>query len=284
MRLVLHIVAKDLRRMAVPIGLWLGLIVAGAIGFQSIPITVEGHAGSEIDTWLTTTRIWTVLLLVVQLLMGYLLTGTLGIEDPLVGSGEFWMTRPIGRVRLFAAKLVGTVLFFVVAPVLVLLPIWIANGFALLELWHAMGEVALRHGLLAFLALTLSSLIRSLAHFLLSTVVVVMVYVLAASLLARAAVFGWPYVVASAATATVFALVSQFLTGGVARSRWMVAMTLMACGLTTTGWPWVVRGAWSAARIPTPQKTALAQRGGETDAAEIEVDSLFSKYRDTRER
>jgi len=281
MRLVWHIVAKDLRRMALPLGLWLGLIVAGAIWFQWMPLAVDGHAGSEIDAWLRTMQIWTGLLLAVQLLMGYLLTGTLGLEDPLVGSGEFWMTRPIERARLFAAKVTAVVLLFVVAPAVVLVPVWFATGFTLHDVWHASGELALRHGLLAILALTLASLVRSLAYYLLSTVLVALVYLVAGSLLWRLAGVAWPYVAASAATAAVFAFVVQFLTGRVARSRWLLAATLTACGLATAGWPLMFGGPWNAARTPTRPTANVAQRDAEVPTAAIEVDALFTvtKYR-----
>jgi len=129
MKLAWHIIAKDLRRHQLPYGLWLCLLFAKqgalALGFS------DWSADAE---WFDRLQMGSMVLSVVEGAVAFLLVGSWVMEDPLVGSTQFWVTRPIAGRRLLAAKLLGVVLGFVVVPLLIAMTGWIVCGLSGLEL------------------------------------------------------------------------------------------------------------------------------------------------------
>lgn len=121
-----HIVRKDTRRLALPVAVWLAFQAGALAWFEQAP----GFLASDVSTWLYGYGLWIEQIVIVQGLFGFVLVGVLMLEDPARGSDVFWRTRPISGARLLAAKGLAAGLMFVVAPVVVLLPLWLALGFS----------------------------------------------------------------------------------------------------------------------------------------------------------
>jgi hypothetical protein len=167
--LVWHIAKKDLRRMALPTALWLVFLASAAVWFRlssvgagDVPVEeIEGH----IERWCELMSTWSWMVAGLQFVICYLLTGTLVIEDALLGTQEFWMTRPIANWRLLAAKATAATLLFIVAPSLVLGLIDLVEGFSLNDVFLATVGFALRQLLVLVFAFAMASLARNLVQF-----------------------------------------------------------------------------------------------------------------------
>ncbi|MEO5960344.1 MAG: hypothetical protein ABIR80_14615, partial [Opitutaceae bacterium] len=166
MSLVWHMARKDLRRMVLPVVLWIAFIAAMTIWFQFASPVSGGQSAPETVSWLAVLEIWSRLVGIVQFAIGYLLAGALFLEDPLVGANHFWMTRPIANWRLIAAKIAAAAILLLVAPAVALAAVWLGNGFTLREAMWAMGEFALSQGVVTLPALLVASVSRTLAQFL----------------------------------------------------------------------------------------------------------------------
>ena len=135
MNLVWHIVKKDFTRLRLPLLLWtcvqLGQIAFSERMFSSASLDGEWFNGQ-----------WALLvgLTFLELTVCYIMVAALVLEDPLVGTQMFWVTRPVSGGRLLAAKLVGAAVFFILWPVLVGLPWWLYCGFGL----HDIGPAAVQ--------------------------------------------------------------------------------------------------------------------------------------------
>ncbi|PTY00343.1 hypothetical protein [Opitutus sp. ER46] len=166
MKLIWHIAAKDMRRLAWPVALWLLLVVAGPVlllraGPSSPPFASDLYAiGAYVSV-----------VMILQLVTGYMLAGGIVQQDVLVGTTTFWRTRPIAPLRLLTAKLLAAVLLFLVAPVLLLVPIWFRCSFTPADVlgcaWSFCGLqlVVLVPGLLV------ASLTRNAGHMFIASVV-----------------------------------------------------------------------------------------------------------------
>ncbi len=129
MKLVWHIIAKDLRRHRLPYGLWLCLLLAKQA------MLVLGFSDWSVDAqWFERLQIGDVALSMMKSAVAFLLVGSWVLEDPVVGSTQFWVTRPLSGRRLLGAKVLGVTLLFVVVPLVVAAPSWLACGLAGREL------------------------------------------------------------------------------------------------------------------------------------------------------
>ncbi len=155
-----HIVRKDVRRLAIPVAVWLAFQAGALVWFAQAP----GFLPHDVATWVYGYGLWAELILVGQVLFSFVLVGVLVLEDPARGSDVFWRTRPVSGARLLAAKGIAAGLLFVVAPALVLLPIWLSLGFTMGE--AARAGVTLMHGQLGvvLLGLAAGSVASSLAQ------------------------------------------------------------------------------------------------------------------------
>ena len=225
MRLAWHIAKKDLRRLALPAAGWLVLVVAPVLvlGFSSPAI--DAHAPSQIDGWTRVYGIWLQLIGAMQWMIGYLLAGALVLEDPLVDTNSFWMTRPVANARLLGAKLLAAFVLLVAAPIAALLPIWLANGFGAADVARAAVENVARFGASALCAMMVASLARNLAQFLLLSVVIAGAALAVVFLPGQMAVrlSRHEVLLVAAVPVAVIVLVHQFLTRRVARSGVILA-------------------------------------------------------------
>lgn len=228
MNLVGHMVRKDLRRFALPLCLWLACLVAGAVWFRFSGARPEGHLGSEMAAWTTTQVGWVQLLMMGQLVVGYILAGSVVLEDGLTRTDVFWATRPISRVRLLAAKVVAGLLLGVLAPGLALLPLWLLFGFSWADAGASFRDVGLRHGAIAIVALGAAAMAGSLGQFLLGTIVTV-----GGLFLAVLAVLWLP-----GQPQTAFVLAMNFLSAGGVVTVMSLVLIQRFLG-RSVGWAWV---------------------------------------------
>jgi hypothetical protein len=166
MNLTWHIVRKDLRRMWLPAALWCAFI-AGVAAWGSRPILPVGSplqetfaAGTAVSSFLTVA-------LVLEIASGVLLAASLVLDDPVVGSTAFWLSRPIQSWRLGLANMFGVLLLLDLAPTLALTPVWLANGFAGGELARAIGQTLVLQALLGLIAVGFATVSRDLGGFVL---------------------------------------------------------------------------------------------------------------------
>jgi hypothetical protein len=289
-RLAWHIAKKDLRRMAAPVAVWLVLIAAAMALFSWSTPEPHGHAGSEIDAWVSIAAIWTRLFVAAQFVIAWVLTGAMVLEDPLVGTDGFWMTRAIGGRRMLAGKLMAAGILFVLGPLVILIPVWWASGYTLGEGMSAVVRHALIQTAGAIAALAVGSLARNLVQFLFLSVGLIVAWVFVSIGMVSWAVGQWvPFVgVALGATtseglawpvsvgvtlAMGAVLVLQFLTRNARRSGMMLGGLLLGVCALNTAYSFSA----GSARAGRPEQTAKRTLPLEV-GARIFVPPTFSSY------
>lgn len=222
MRLVLHIVGKDFRRLRWPLGGWLAVVAARlGIGFS---LVMSGGFLGMADNRL---QALTTALLVLGLLLTFVLTAMLVQEDSLVGATQFWPTRPISGARLLGAKTVGWLLLLWLPAVVVTLPWWLTCAFGPREIALAVLELLLLHAAVSLPAAMVAVVTDTLSRFLIWSFVFlfsmtaipgVMAYAMSSRMgdasLPWFVIGGW----ATFVLTLVAVIVRQFLTRNVVRS------------------------------------------------------------------
>jgi hypothetical protein len=111
MSLVLHLVKWDVKRFQVLLSLWLLIVAAGALLEGAWPGVAVAMAARQ------TVGITGNLLALAEVLFSIVLVVLVVQEHSLVGTTAFWMTRPISRRALLAAKLIFLTTAVIAAPV-----------------------------------------------------------------------------------------------------------------------------------------------------------------------
>jgi hypothetical protein len=174
MKLIWHIVRKDLARMQLPLALWTLLLLA------KITLGVVLRAGDGVDAvWFSRIELYIVLCTWLGAVMIYALVALLIHEDALVGTQAGWKTRPISGGRLLAAKLLGLALMFGLLPILISLPWWLACGFGLPEVGTAMLETLGWQALFVLPSLALAVISHNFSRYFTLTLAVIFVVALA---------------------------------------------------------------------------------------------------------
>lgn len=165
MKLIVHIIWKDLRRLRGWLACWIVVLALPIVGGILLLDQTPDRNWRSLD-WIQPAMV------AVQLLFSYLLTLLVVQEDPVTGRSQFWTTRPIGGGRLLAAK-VGAALFIGAGiPSLVALPWWMACGFGAGEIVAAGSEAFLLATLVVFPAMLVGALTNSLGRAVLWSMVV----------------------------------------------------------------------------------------------------------------
>lgn len=246
MKLTWHIVMKDLRRFR-----WFIAVLATVMGTK-IGIGVWAMnstlGGAEFN------RIWEgsgqgtgLVLVVLEVVLSYLFVAAAVQEDPLVGRGMEWRTRPISGARLLGAKTLTIGLVVAVMPVLIALPWWVACGFGAGELVRAIGTTVTLQLVIALMALPLAVLTDGYARFLLWTV---MLWFGVSSILSLPSTFAGAKLspeldatrsalaLAVAAVVAVGVGVHQFLTLHTKRGIGLIAGAVVVNLVVLSFWPW----------------------------------------------
>ena len=246
MRLVWHIVAKDVRRLALPVSVWIVAMMAAVIWLR-----VRSWPGEAADVvgatnWIRSISAFSRFMAWLGGAGAILLAGQWVLEDRVTGSDSWWMTRPISGRRLLAAKALGAFLCLVVAPTLALLAVWIGCGLTWFEIVVAARSGAVMFACLVLGALALASLVENIGEHLFAVLAawgvgLCVLMALPPTWLAMKAseevVLGRQVLVALLpAPVLAFVLVHQFLTR---RSwRWWNVLVLLALAMMGLRWAW----------------------------------------------
>ena len=231
MNLTLHLVLNDFRRMRVWLIGWTGmLLLPVAVGFMIV--TREPPSATE---WNLPDKM--TILTGLQVLVAYMLALILLHEHRIVGTNQFWLTRPISRGRLLGAKAIGLFLMVGLLPVIVALPWWLWCGFNAGQMINAGVETILVMMLIALAAALMAVLTDSFSRALLWTVVLV-----------AALLFGMLYFtivnVATVRSAHDFSLViSRSIVAVVALAIVMLSVVVVQFFLRRRGWWLAAAGA-----------------------------------------
>jgi hypothetical protein len=262
MNLTLHIVRKDVVRMRAWIVCWVGVLLL-PIGFGA-RLLGESPFGQE---WNLPNIIEA--LTGLQAAVGFFLTILLIHEDGVVGTKQFWLTRPISRKRLLGAKMLSVLVVIGLIPVLVMVPWWMWCGFgiggAVRTAFETIWLMMLIAVPAAFIAVLTDSFARAVlwslvlvTGILFAAVFLVVVKISRAHDMSGAALVVSRSVVAVIAVAVLMAavVVVQFL---IRRRGWWlgVAGALMAVSLAVASW------------LPWPWLTAVPKTHHEEQAADL---------------
>lgn len=174
MSLIWHIVKKDLRRMAVPVAIWCLLVALITIAMRTVPMMLDDAPSSGPGTaavvaaanWINLLEKFIGLAIGVQTSTAVILAAFFVQQDPLIGSRAFWQTRPISDRRLFAAKLIGGVLLFVLVPSVMLAAIGWSFGFSFGEGLSIAGQFMIWQVIAVSVGFGIGSLTSNLGTFL----------------------------------------------------------------------------------------------------------------------
>lgn len=253
MKLIWHLVKKDLVRERWALVAWLALFAAQIGDGVALRAGVFGaNHGGGIGYFVS------VVLVFLQAAVTYLLVARWVQADGLVGTRMFWATRPISRLTLLKAKAAGILAVFAAAPVLVLLPWWLACGFDGRETaWAAVEAFGWQVAVL-LPALALAAMTDSSSRLLLWTIVGVLGVIV--GLLFQSVAGGKSdliatrMVVAGAVAAVVMAMVivNQFLT-----RRFVVSLTIALAGVVLVAvigrtWHWSAKNGLGGGTMVRP--------------------------------
>lgn len=165
MNLTLHLVRKDLWRLRWWLFGWVALllmpIALGAGLLAKNPFTTEEWPLHNVLEWIYA----------LEVLAAYLLTILLLQDDAVIGTQQFWLTRPISRGRLLTAKLLGVFVVLALIPIAVSLPWWWWHGFGVVQMAEPALEIVLLAMLVAIPAAFIGALTETLARAVLWTMV-----------------------------------------------------------------------------------------------------------------
>jgi hypothetical protein len=290
MRLVWHIIWKDVRRLRWQLALWAVVILAQYAVW---------HAGSPIENAGSTRGVTTavIVLWALHLLVGWLLVPQVLEDDSLSEDRAAWRARPISAGRMMAAKVGGVLLMVAVWPSVLTLPWWLEYGFGAGMIFRAMAVNVAGMALLALVAMMIAVLAEGLARFVAWSIVLGFGMLLCGAWLAAAletanrsdinaaVLLTRAWLVCGIVVVTAAVVVPwQFLTRRPVVGRVLVGAMAAAVGLVLLYWPW--SGAQVRARLggdPLPTVTARMAAGelslpfgGGRAMAEVSVRTEFS--------
>lgn len=248
MRLIWHIAKKDIRRMAPPVALWLAFMLATAVWFAVSAGTGMVLTSGDVEGWMRMVNAFVALMLMIHLVLPYFIVGAMVVEEPLVGSSAFWMTRPISNVGRAASTGLAALILFVVAPLALLSMVWLGCGFSLPELSSVAADFVATQFAVVIVALAVGSLSRNLAQFLFCSVGLLIVYFLCRAPLLDSPGYdehSWAVrhsrgvLIGAAFYPTMVAIAAhQFFTRRPLRSWVMVGVAIAAGFSVRLAWPW----------------------------------------------
>jgi hypothetical protein len=250
MNTIMHIVRKDLRRLAVPLGAWLALVVGKAAALVAYAASAAPWPGDWLGPAFSCAN-------GLEAALGYLLAVLLVLEDSPTDDRAHWRTRPISGGTLLAAKLCGAVSAFVIAPVLALAPVWLAAGFGAGELGLAALDWVCIRGALTLVAVATAAVSGGVGRSISDPVAFVLIAGLGA-VMDWTAPGGRAGVLVMTAGAAGLALALQY---GARRRRAAILVWTLGSGIAAGGMVWVwwpIKNTNSGAWIESEEGRPLA--------------------------
>lgn len=283
MSLTWHIVRKDLRRMALPVAAWLVFVAGAAAWFGAMHMSEESVRAQEYYRWINGVGGFTWWIAAMQAVTGVLLAAHLVLEDRVTGTTAHWLTRPISGGRMLRAKVAGGILMFVLAPAVVMMPVWAAQGFSPGEVARAAGEFMAWQAGATALAFGFAALSKSLAQFFFAGLGTAVAVPVAAQLLqvmqnrrlfenAEAARAWWWLLAVLVVACMICVLLHQYFTRHTARGWW----TLAAGGVGLIALRAIVPDAMMQWAPPPRAKTKVSEMPGERFAGEVTVKRIVT--------
>ena len=240
MRLILHIVGKDFQLLRGRLATWMLVLAAKcAVGF----VFVFGSVSPDLEKGMAQGGVAG--LIAFDIALTLLIASLLVHGDGLVGTTEFWRTRPISGARLLAAKCLGAIVLLGLPAVAISLPWWLVCGFGARDVALAAFEVMAIQVLLIAPAMAIASVTESTGRFFVWGGVTVAVVWMVSGVW----VYSDKFALASnesrlvgeltAIAVTVIAVVvRQYLTRDVRGSRVMLVAGLVFSIAAARYWPW----------------------------------------------
>jgi hypothetical protein len=172
MNVTLHLARKDIRQHGLVLATWVGLVVLRGLLVGS---GLEAHLdeqrflGTGVESPLRIAY-WCVSLMQTALLVA--IAVQVVQSDSFVGTTAFWLTRPIPRWRLAAAKLLTPAVFLVGLAMLVEAIVLAANGVAWPDVGRAVGETALERAIVLLSVMAVAAVTANLASWLIALIAV----------------------------------------------------------------------------------------------------------------
>ena len=283
MSLTWHIVRKDLRRMALPVGLWVAFGMTAMIWLGAMHMDEDAVRAGDFYRWISGVGGFTAWANVMQIVTAALLAAHLLQDDGCVGSEGFWLTRPIARGRMLVAKLIAGGLLLVLAPVVALTPVWLVNGFSAGEVAMAGGEFAVWQIVIVVIAFAIAALTKNLAQFFFAAAGVAVAFVLV--VYGASQVWRWGFAESDVlrsrqmltfVTPVLFLLamlVWQYITRRTRTSWLAIGVGLPALFAVGVAWPFDVVSALPRARS---RLRAAAMDAGEKKLGHIAVEKIVT--------
>jgi hypothetical protein len=174
MKVVFHLLTKDVTRLRAPLMVWIVLFVLQLASLGWWP-----GANAEDPRLQLILVILKNLVPPLQMIVLLVIVPLLVHEDPVVGSTAFWLTRPISGRLLLASKALFAVLFLIITPLMVDLAGLAGRGDSGKELVLAVSAIALGRVKFLLLVFILAALTQTFSRFALTGVVLVVSYVIA---------------------------------------------------------------------------------------------------------
>lgn len=271
MKQILQLVNKDFRRLRSRLALWVMCLAAKY--FVGACLIWWGTLDSASFGVLQGAL---VALVGADIALTLLLTVFLVQEDSVVGTTAFWLTRPISRSRMLAAKVLGAFSFLVVPAVVVAVPWWLLCGFDASQVAAAALDVALFQIALIGLAFAAATLTPSLERSFAGLLVVGGATLVALSLVALGS--RQPERVESSRLALQVALVVaaigvsvplQYLRRNTRASLSVLGLGLLLATAGMQAWRWDI--------LPAQQPVRIASEIDPQRATTVAIDYRFSR-------
>lgn len=256
MKLVWHIVRKDLFRLRWILLLWVVVLIA-ALGLAAI------QSGLDEETYFSFWIAASVLVVGFIPLMAFGLVMGLLHDDPVAEIDAFWITRPISGGNLLFAKLTALVLIGFI-PVLIAIPFWLNYDFGWSQILRATGQTLRMDFLLVLLALPFAVISANASKFVMNVMmglgILLLVFLLLGLGHSQKDEPGIPALLESKAwlivglwfVSALIVTLNQFLRRRTQQSIAVLAIMAVAGFGVAKWWPWKIDHL-----LPTPDKTAV---------------------------
>jgi hypothetical protein len=183
MSLIWHLAWKDLRRLALPIAVWIGFLAAFTLGFASVRPPAVPLPTSNSIMWVSRISGSFMIADILTSFLAAVLAARWAQEDATRETTAFWRTRPISGPRLFVAKIMAIAIGLILLPAVALALVWAGQGFSGREISAAAAEFTVEQLLVVIPAFALGTATPNLGRFLLFAVLALTAYVMSVVIL-----------------------------------------------------------------------------------------------------